>query len=438
MKNKELNNKKGLKTHQHIHTSTHSFSSDIAIKVENVSKKYCKSLKRSMLYGVKDIARNSLGLSSNSHVLRKEEFWAVDNVSFELKRGETLGLIGPNGAGKTTILKMLNGIFWPDKGKITIKGRVGALIAVGAGFHPMLSGRENIYLNAAIIGMGREEVDRKFDAIVEFAEIGDFLDSPVKFYSSGMFVRLGFSVAVHANPEILLVDEILAVGDKDFQIKCYQKMHDIKKRGTTIILVSHNEYTIREQTKICLYINRGKMKFLGSSEEAISLYLKDLFTNKSKASIEKKDTKKRRPAKKSEIISLKFYDKNWNEITFIESGEEVNIVLECVIRENLNKPIFGINFYDKSGFMYCANSDYENIQFKKLSRGTVKIKINIHHFYMPSNNYLCSAIIAEENISNLIDWHNMAYRLVVGRAKNARGSIKLPTKWSVENLQKNG
>jgi lipopolysaccharide transport system ATP-binding protein len=408
-------------------------NNDIAIKVENVSKKYCKSLRRAMLYGMKDIAKNSLGLSSNSHILRKEEFWAVDDVSFEINRGETLGLIGPNGAGKTTILKMLNGIFWPDKGKITIRGKVGALIAVGAGFHPMLTGRENIYLNAAILGMGREEVNRKFDMIVEFADIGDFLDTPVKFYSSGMFVRLGFSVAVHSEPDILLVDEVLAVGDKDFQIKCYQKMHDIKKRGTTIILVSHNEYTIREQTKNCLYIDGGKTKFLGSSEDAISLYLKDLFTNKSKASIGEKDTKKHRRAKKSEIISLKFYDRNWNEITFIESGEEINIVLDCVIRENLNKPIFGVNFYDKGGFMYCVNSDYENIIFEELPLGKVMIKINIPHLYLPINNYLCSATMSEENNGNLIDWKDMAYRFVVGRARNARGSIKLPTKWWLES-----
>jgi len=417
-----------------IQQFNNSTSNDVAIKVENVSKKYCKSLKRSMLYGIKDITKNALGLSSNSSFLRKEEFWAVDDISFEVKKGETLGIIGPNGAGKTTILKLLNGIFWPDKGKITIKGKTGALISVGAGFHPMLTGRENIYINGAILGMSREEVDEKFDAIVEFADIGDFLDAPVKFYSSGMFVRLGFSVAVHCDPDILLVDEVLAVGDKDFQIKCYQKMHDIKKMGATIILVSHNEYTIREQTQKCLYINEGSVKFLGSSEKTISLYLKDLFTNKSKASIGKA-TKKSRFTKKSEIISLKFYDKNWNEITFIESGEEINIVLECVIRENLNKPIFGVNFYDKSGFMYCANSDYENVKFEKFPLGKVKIKIDIPHFYIPINNYLCSVIIAEESVGNLIDWHNMAYRLVVGRAKNARGSIKLPTSWKVESYE---
>src|SRR3990170_2258915 len=194
---------------------------DIAIKVEHVSKKYCKSLKNSMLYGVNDIARNSLGFSSHSERLRNGEFWAVDDVSFELKKGETLGIIGPNGAGKTTLLKMLNGIFWPDKGKITVRGRVGALIEVGAGFHPLLTGKENVYVNAAILGMTKKEVDKKFNDIVEFAGIGDFINVPVKFYSSGMFVRLGFAVAVHCEPDILLIDEILSVGDAKFRAKCY-------------------------------------------------------------------------------------------------------------------------------------------------------------------------------------------------------------------------
>src|SRR3990172_12411362 len=157
---------------------------DVVINVENVSKKFCRSLKKSMAYGVTDIAKNMIGLSSHSERLRDDEFWAVENVSFEIKKGDSLGLIGPNGSGKTTLLKMLNGIFWPDKGKITIKGKVGALIEVGAGFHPLLTGRENVYLNAAILGMTKAEVNAKFDDIVEFAELGDFIDAPVKSYSS--------------------------------------------------------------------------------------------------------------------------------------------------------------------------------------------------------------------------------------------------------------
>ncbi len=406
---------------------------ETVIKVENADKKFSKSLKHMMLYGMQDITRNVLGMEAATGRLREGEFKAVDNISFELKRGETLGIIGPNGSGKTTLLKMLNGIFMPDKGKIKIRGRVGALIQIGAGFHPMLTGRENIYVNGAILGMGRKEIDRKFDSIVDFADIGDFLDAPVKHYSSGMYVRLGFAVAVHCQPDILLIDEILAVGDREFNIKCYQKMHQIRKSGVSIVLVSHNEYVIREQTLNCLYLKDGRARFLGPSEEGISLYIKEGLQERSD-----RDTAGRGLAageglkEKAELLPVKFFDKDFNEISFIESGGELNIMLECIIREKIKNPIFGVNFYADSGFMYCANSDYENVDFKDLPPGKVRVRINIPRFHIPADNYLCSAIVAEGDVNNLLDWHNMVYRFVVGRAKNARGSVKLPTKWEAE------
>ncbi|MBU1997155.1 MAG: ABC transporter ATP-binding protein, partial [Candidatus Omnitrophica bacterium] len=249
--------------------------SDFALKVENAGKKFTKSLKRSMLYGAVDIMQSALGLTPNTSNLRDDEFWAVNDVSFEIKKGDCFGIIGPNGSGKTTLLKLLNGIFMPDKGKIEINGKIGALIQVGAGFHPLLSGRENIYINGAILGMTKKEIDKKFDEIVEFSEIEEFLDAPVKHYSSGMFVRLGFAIAVHCEPDILLIDEILAVGDRDFSLKCYQKINEIRKSGVSIILVSHNEYIIREQTSKCLYINKGYKRFEGPSDEGITLYIKE-------------------------------------------------------------------------------------------------------------------------------------------------------------------
>jgi len=246
------------------------------IKVENVSKKYCISLKRSMLYGVRDIARNTLGLSSHSDKLRKDEFWALDDVSFEVKKGETLGIIGPNGAGKTTMLKMLNGIFWPDKGKITVRGRVGALIEVGAGFHPLLTGRENVYINAAILGMTKKEVDEKFNDIIEFAEIGDFIDTPVKFYSSGMYVRLGFAIAIHCEPEILLIDEVLAVGDMNFRTKCYAKMSEILDKGCALVFVSHNMVAMHRVCKRVILLKKGKVIEYGSADSVCNSYSNEM------------------------------------------------------------------------------------------------------------------------------------------------------------------
>jgi lipopolysaccharide transport system ATP-binding protein len=228
-----------------------------------------------MLYGAKDIASNMVGLSSHSERLRNDEFWAVDDVSFELRRGETLGLIGSNGSGKSTMLKMINGIFMPDKGSIEIKGRVGALIEVGAGFHPMLTGRENIYVNGSILGMSKKEIDRKFDEIVKFADIGDFIDAPVKHYSSGMYVRLGFAIAVHCEPEILLVDEILSVGDISFRQKSFEKINEMIANKVSIIFVSHSMYAIRTLSDKVMCMFKGKCKIMGEPEKVIEYYQYD-------------------------------------------------------------------------------------------------------------------------------------------------------------------
>jgi homopolymeric O-antigen transport system ATP-binding protein len=250
------------------------------IKVESVSKKFCRKLNHVMVYGVHDIARNMLGLSSRSEKLRDGEFWALQNVAFEVKKGEVLGIIGPNGSGKSTLLKLLNGIFMPDRGKIEITGNVGALIEVGAGFHPMLSGRENVYVNGAILGMGKREIDEKFDAIIDFADIGEFIDAPVKHYSSGMYVRLGFSIAVHAEPDILIVDEVLAVGDINFQIKCFRKIAEFKEQGKTIIIVTHDMTAIQRHAERVLLLNKGNLIADDTPEKIVGRYL-SLVTNDS-------------------------------------------------------------------------------------------------------------------------------------------------------------
>lgn len=201
--------------------------------------------------------------------------WALKDVSFEVKKGEILGIIGKNGAGKSTLLKILSRITEPTDGEARIRGRVGSLLEVGTGFHPELTGRENVYLNGAILGMTRSEIKRKFDEIVDFAEVGKFLDTPVKRYSSGMYVRLAFAVAAHLEPEILIVDEVLAVGDAQFQKKCLGKMGDVAKEGRTVLFVSHNMQAVSTLTSKCLVMSTGKILFAGNTSEAISKYLSE-------------------------------------------------------------------------------------------------------------------------------------------------------------------
>ena len=234
-----------------------SDGNDILIKAEHVSKKFCLSLKKSLWYGLKDMGKELLGMSQgNSGQLRPKEFWAVNDVSFEVKRGECLGLIGRNGAGKTTLLKMLNGLIKPDAGRIEMRGRVGALVALGACFNPVLTGRENIYVNASVLGIPKKEVDRKLDEIVDFAEIGDFIDTPVQNYSSGMAVRLGFAVASSLEPDILLLDEVLAVGDLGFQYKCFCRIGELMKRAA-VIFVSHSMASVASTCKRAMLMEHG-------------------------------------------------------------------------------------------------------------------------------------------------------------------------------------
>jgi len=259
--------------------------SEPVVKVENLSKKYCRDLKRSLLYGLGDMSKELLGRDGRYRKeLRKKEFWASKDINFELRKGECLGLIGRNGAGKSTLLKILNGLIKPDTGTVRMKGRVGALIELGAGFNPILTGRENVYINGAVLGFTKKEIDEIFDEIVAFAELDDFIDSPVQYYSSGMKVRLGFAVASQMKPDVLLIDEVLAVGDVGFKAKCYNEIFNILK-NTAVIFVSHSMSQVLKVCNRVILLENGMIK--RNTEDvssAIGLYY-DLF-NKAEKRIE--------------------------------------------------------------------------------------------------------------------------------------------------------
>ncbi|MBT5378548.1 MAG: ATP-binding cassette domain-containing protein [Opitutae bacterium] len=249
------------------------------IKADKVSKKYCKDLKLGLLYGVQDIIGEFNPFSDKERPkLRREEFWANDDISFEVHRGDCLGLIGSNGAGKSTLLKMLNGLIKPDSGRIEMRGKVCALIELGAGFNPLLTGLENVYINGTVLGLRKSEIDAKLESIVEFSEIGEFLHMPVQSYSSGMKVRLGFSVAIHLEPDILLLDEILAVGDAAFRAKCFNAITEIS-RNAAVIFVSHFMPDVSTVCSELLVLGGGRMRYLGDDvTEGIDKY-HQLFSN---------------------------------------------------------------------------------------------------------------------------------------------------------------
>lgn len=242
------------------------------VEAGSVSKKYCRDLRKSLWYGLRDIGREVTGRIQNAERLRTGEFWALRNVSFTLCPGEALGLLGRNGAGKTTLLRVLNGVMRPDMGFARVRGKVAPLIELGAGFSPILTGRENIYVNAAILGVTGKVVDGIIEAIVDFAEIAEFIDMPIQSYSEGMKARLGFSVAAHLNPDVMLVDEVLAVGDMGFQRKCLKRISQYVSQGGILVFVSHNMHLIQSICQRSLVLDNGQVVFDGPTATAVERY----------------------------------------------------------------------------------------------------------------------------------------------------------------------
>jgi lipopolysaccharide transport system ATP-binding protein len=242
------------------------------VELKGISKRYRLGVGHE---GIREVITNSFrrNLRGNSSDQKNQYIWAINNINLKINEGETVGVIGPNGAGKTTILKIISKVTQPTTGTVTVNGRVSALIELGAGFHPDLTGRENIYLNGAILGMSRQEIRKRFDEIVEFSELEEFIDTPVKRFSSGMYARLGFAVAAHVNPDILLVDEVLSVGDESFQIKCRDFIHSFVKSGKTSIFVSHNMYAIDQLCHRVILLDRGRISKSGRASEVLKEYL---------------------------------------------------------------------------------------------------------------------------------------------------------------------
>ena len=347
--------------------------SDTLVKVENVSKKFCRNLKRSLWYGMKDLGSELLGRSRDENEeLRPHEFWAVNDVSFDLKRGECLGLIGRNGAGKTTLLRMLNGLIKPDQGRVEMRGRIGALIALGAGFNPILTGRENIYVNATVLGLSKNEIDAKLDEIISFAELEEFIDTPVQSYSSGMVVRLGFSIATTLSPDILILDEVLAVGDVSFRVKCWQRIGDLSKNAA-VILVSHEAYAIHRLCNQALFLDKGMIQFKGNTHYALDMYSK---SNQPSSTRPKILNFCHETVTKFQLITL---SNNLN------SGDNFEFDMIVEMKASISVDYAFINLQDSTEDIYAQTL----LDFPKegLLKGINNIHITIEKLYLPKNRY---------------------------------------------------
>lgn len=356
------------------------------IEVNHLYKKYRIGEKQSY-YSFRDTLVNLAKSPFKSKNKPKEnEFWALKDISFKVMPGEVIGIIGRNGAGKSTLLKILSQITPPTKGEITLRGRVASLLEVGTGFHSELTGRENIYLNGAILGMKRAEINDKFDEIVEFAEISKFLDTPVKFYSSGMYMRLAFAIAAHLDPEILLVDEVLAVGDVEFQKKCLGKMEEVSKQGRTVVFVSHNMNAISRLCNKAIFIKNGNIGFYGRVDEAIRLYSNSSFNN-----IAFTDSKKIH--KKAFVKGFKVLinqDKSGNL-----SSQVYTFIVDIQVQKDLPKLEVGMGINDELGHRITTLfSRFYDIKFK-VKPGVYNVVCNLQNLTLKPGIYYSDIFIGD-------------------------------------------
>lgn len=331
-------------SHQSLITNHQSLQNSVVL--HNVSKKYSLSQERPVL------------LKNIFIPQKKEEVWALKNVTLNIKKGETIGIIGENGSGKSTLLKIIAGITSPTNGTVKINGKVGSLIELGAGFHQDLTGRENIYLNGTLLGFTKKELDKKYDEIVEFADIGEFINQPIRTYSSGMTVRLGFSVAIHLDPEILLLDEILAVGDEEFQYKSAQKIKDFQKMGKTIIVVSHNLLQIKNQTSCILLLKHGKKVSFASSSRVINQYFNSVKFNPYNNSSNKKTQHSKNSYKEYVVITkVNCLDYENKPKTTFNPQETFGIQIIFLPKKKLNKLMFGVAIFKQGIYLFGTKKE---------------------------------------------------------------------------------
>jgi lipopolysaccharide transport system ATP-binding protein len=403
--------------------------SEPMIVVNQVSKKFCRDLKRSLWYGVKDVSSELIG-SQNSRInLRKDEFWAVKDASFEVSSGEAVGLIGHNGAGKTTLLRMFNGLIKPDLGLIQVKGRMQALIALGAGFNPVLTGRENVYVNASILGISKAETDRRFDEIVDFSGIEEFIDMPVQSYSSGMTVRLGFAIAANLEPDILLVDEVLAVGDLAFKTKCQLRIQELKQSGVAIVFVSHNLHAISHVCNRAITMEKGRIIFDGGTEEAIDVYRESLI--KRNEGLEKFI---RAGTGEIRITSLDILDENEGSQNEFKTGEFIKMRVHYKAHTPVINPVFNITINVLNDHQVTGiRTDLDGFQSGVLD-GDGYIDVLIPNLYLLPNIYTIDVVIFHQDGFTFYDRVNNIYQLRVKGGLHVNGTTYLPHTWKLNPL----
>jgi ABC-type polysaccharide/polyol phosphate transport system ATPase subunit len=439
----------------------------ITVSFDHVSKQFTLHHERPRSF--QELFLNVLHLRRTT---TKEKYWALRDVSFEVEQGEMLGIVGANGAGKSTLLKLMSRIIEPSSGEITVNGRVSALLELGSGFHPDLTGRENIYLNGSIIGLGRTDMDRIFDDVVAFSEMERFIDVPVKHYSSGMYMRLGFSVAIHVRPDILLVDEVLAVGDQAFQQQCLDRISEMKREGVTILLVTHSLGNVREMCDRALWLDEGQIQTDGPVEQVLEKYMAHVRAA-DKEALERAEAIRRRqqrpaaaergkaahppgsgtpapvaaPGQKAaadrlqarrwgtgegEITHVQFLDGEGQERRSFETGETFVVRIHFVTHQRIERPQFGLALYHANGFhINGPNTVFAGLDIEAIE-GEGWLDYVIDSLPLLEDTYLLSVSIYDYEGQHAYDHQHQAYTFRVqpsDAVAEKYGKILIPSNW---------
>ncbi|MBO0925284.1 ABC transporter ATP-binding protein [Cellulomonas sp. zg-ZUI199] len=357
-----------------------------------------------------------------------EEFWALDDVSFEIPQGTTFGLIGDNGSGKSTLLKTMAKILHPDRGRIRLDGRVAALLEVGSGFHPELSGRDNVRLNGAILGMSRAEIDRKFDAIVDFAGVEQFIDQPVKNYSSGMYVRLGFAIAINVDPEILLVDEVLAVGDAAFQDKCAEKFVDFKREGRTVVVVSHSLPSLQNMCDEVAWLSHGKLVESGTASPILDRYLE---STRADAHVDA-DGASHWGSGEATIDAVELLTDGERVDRPLHTGDEVTVRVHYTARQRVERPVFGLAIWSKGGVHLWANNSRDTDRPVEAIEGRGVRDCTVPALALQNGSFRVDAAITDPTTTHVYDYLRSAAEFSVARrpAEEMGGFVALNGAWA--------
>ena len=391
-------------------------ASDAAISVEGVSKRF-------RLYHERPSSLKERILRFRRP--RAEEFWALRDVALEVPHGKTWGLVGPNGSGKTTLLKLIGGILRPTEGRLTTEGRIAALLELGAGFHPELTGRENVYLNASILGLSKKETDRYFDDIVDFAEIGDFIDNQVKYYSSGMFVRLGFAVAVHVDPEILLIDEVLAVGDEGFQKKCLDRVGAMQKEGRTIVFVTHAMAFVQQICDSATLLDSGQMRASGDTEHVIREFRAVMARRRTGLGEEA-------ATHEVEIVDVDLLDGKGSPNSMVAPGQSLSVQIELRANKPVDDPVVVVGIHNaRDEWVFTSDTERLNVELGRLD-GKLRVTFDLKAIPLLEGQYFLTIGVRDRASEVVYDWQNRKYPFDVVR--NVKGGLVIPVEVRTEKL----